>query len=200
LAKGPAYKVKFRRARKGLTDYRRRKRLVSSGVPRLVIRKTNMYIQAALVLSKPEGDFTVCRASSVELKKMGWPLGLSNVMASYLTGLMCGLRAKAKGLVEAIPDIGLHRHSRGGNAYALCKGVADAGLKVRLDESVLPSEDRIRGKHIASYYAELSSLSQETMQFSSYKRRGVDPASIDKVFEEAKAKVLQAFGGSVGDA
>lgn len=200
LAKGPAYKVRFRRARKGLTDFRRRRRLISSGIPRLVIRKTNRYIQAALVVSKPEGDSAICRASSVELRKIEWPLGFSNAMASYLTGFICGLRARANGMSEAVPDIGLHRHSRGGNVYALCKGAMDAGLKVRLDESVFPTEDRIRGKHIASYYTELSSSPQEVLQFSNYRRRGVDPNSLDKIFEKAKANVLQAFGGKTTDA
>lgn len=200
MAKGPAYKVKFRRAREGLTDFRRRKRLLSSGIPRLVIRKTNRYIQASLVVSRVEGDVTICGASSRELKKIEWPFGFSNAMASYFTGMICGLRARANAVPEAIPDIGLHTHTAGGNVYALCKGAIDAGLKVRLDEGVLPPEDRIRGKHIASYYAELSASTQETKQFSSYRRRGIDSASIDKIFEEAKHNILRVFGGDIANA
>ena len=38
MARGPAYVVKYRRRREGKTDYRARRKLVLSGLPRLVVR------------------------------------------------------------------------------------------------------------------------------------------------------------------
>ena len=41
MAKGPRYHVPFRRRREGKTDFRKRLRHLQSGMPRLVVRKTN---------------------------------------------------------------------------------------------------------------------------------------------------------------
>ena len=45
-----------KRRRKGLTDYRKRLKLVKSGLPRFVVRKTNRYIIVQITESKAGGD------------------------------------------------------------------------------------------------------------------------------------------------
>jgi hypothetical protein len=48
-------RMKPRRRRAGLTDYRKRLKLVKSGLERLVVRRTNRRIIAMLVKSKAGG-------------------------------------------------------------------------------------------------------------------------------------------------
>ena len=45
-------------------------------------------------------------------------------------------------------DIGLAASSNGNRVYAALKGMVDAGLEIPHGESVLPSEDRLMGRHI----------------------------------------------------
>jgi large subunit ribosomal protein L18 len=82
------------------------------------------------------------------LKKLGW-VRTGNVPASYLTGLLAGKKAKNKKVEEAILDMGLQISTKGSRIYAALKGVLDSGIKVPCSEEILPSEDRIRGKHIS---------------------------------------------------
>ncbi|MEM2934472.1 MAG: 50S ribosomal protein L18 [Methanocellales archaeon] len=148
MAKVPRYKVKFRRRREGRTDYRRRLNLLLSKQPRLVIRKSLKHIRAQLVLQGERGDLTMASASSKELVKYGYRASTSNTPAAYLTGLLLGYRAKKAGFSNAILDIGLYSPSKGARVFAALKGALDAGLHIPHNESILPSEERIRGEHV----------------------------------------------------
>ncbi|MEM2925267.1 MAG: 50S ribosomal protein L18 [Methanocellales archaeon] len=148
MAKGPRYKVKFRRRREGKTDYRKRLRLLLSKQPRLVVRKSLKHIRAQLVIPSEKGDITVASAFSKELLKYGYRASTSSTPAAYLTGLLLGYRAKKAGFSNAILDIGLYSPTKGARVFATLKGAIDAGLSIPHNESILPSEDRIRGKHI----------------------------------------------------
>ena len=46
-------------------------------------------------------------------------------------------------------DIGLRTPVKGGNLFAALKGMLDAGVDVPHGEEVIPSEDRLAGKHIS---------------------------------------------------
>ena len=151
MASGPTYRVPFRRRREGKTNYRKRLRLLLSGKPRMVVRKSNRYIRAQLILAAPEGDKTVADANSAELAKFSWEFSKKNTPAAYLTGLLLGKRALRKGFKHAILDMGLHTPSQGCRIYAALKGAVDAGLEVPHDPSVFPAEERIRGEHIAEH-------------------------------------------------
>jgi large subunit ribosomal protein L18 len=151
VAKGPSYRVKFRRRREGKTDYRRRLKLLLSKQPRLVVRKSLKHIRAQLVLPTEKGDTTVASAFSKELVKYGYKASTSNTPAAYLTGLLLGYRSKKAGFSNAILDMGLYSPSKGARVFAALKGALDAGLHIPHDESILPSEERIRGEHIANY-------------------------------------------------
>lgn len=69
MAKGPNYKVKFRRRREGKTNYYKRYVYVLSGKIRLVVRITNKYVIAQVVKIAPKGDVVIVAAHSIELVK-----------------------------------------------------------------------------------------------------------------------------------
>ena len=199
MAKGPSYNVPFRRRREGKTDYRQRKKLIISKLPRLVVRKTGRNIITQLVRATVIGDIVIVSAHSQELrKKYGWLGSLNNLPTAYLTGLLCGLRAAAKGVEKAILDIGLHTPSKGARVFAAMKGFVDAGVEVPHDESILPDESRIRGEHIAKYAEMLSTENPEkySRHFSEYLARNLPPQKLPEHFEEIKEKILAEFKGN----
>ncbi|MEM4595345.1 MAG: 50S ribosomal protein L18, partial [Thermofilaceae archaeon] len=71
MARSGRYKVPFRRRREGVTNYYKRRRLILSGKPWLVVRRTNRYIIAQIVKAEPHGDVTLVSAHSGELMKYG---------------------------------------------------------------------------------------------------------------------------------
>ena len=152
MAQGPTFRVKFRRRREGKTNYYRRRRLLLSRLPRLVVRKTNTNTIVQLVNASVVGDATVATAISTELGNHGWTAGTGNIPAAYLTGFLAGLRAKSRGVKEAILDVGLNPPVKGSRVYAALKGAIDAGLDVPHDQEVLPDESRISGEHIVAAY------------------------------------------------
>lgn len=78
MATGPRYFVSFRRRREGKTNYYSRLKLLLSGKPRMVVRKTNRHIICQLVEAKMEGDRTLVAANSSELVKYGYKGSLAN--------------------------------------------------------------------------------------------------------------------------
>ncbi|MCS7364264.1 MAG: 50S ribosomal protein L18 [archaeon GB-1867-035] len=197
MARGARYRVPFRRRREGKTDYRKRMRMIISGKPRLVVRKTNKYIIAQLVEAKVEGDRVITSAHSSELKKYGWKASFSNTPAAYLTGLLIGLKSVKAGVKEAIIDIGLHRPVKGARVFAVLKGAVDAGLEIPYGEEKLPSEERIKGEHIAKYALLLKENNPEKYerQFSIYLKSNLPPENLPTHFEEIKEKIMKEFRG-----
>jgi large subunit ribosomal protein L18 len=142
------YLTQFKRRREKKTNYKKRLALIKSGKTRLVIRKSLNNISVQFINYKPEGDYTIISTVSAELKKLGWNK-TGNVPAAYLTGLLAGKKAKEKKIEEAILDLGLQISTKGSRIYAALKGVLDAGVKIPHSKDILPSEDRIKGKHIS---------------------------------------------------
>ncbi|MEF8853028.1 MAG: 50S ribosomal protein L18 [Haloarculaceae archaeon] len=151
MASGPRYTVPMRRRREARTDYHQRLRLLKSGKPRLVARKSNRAVTAQLVTLGPGGDETVASARSSELVEYGWEAPTGNLPAAYLTGVLAGLRALEAGLEEAVLDIGLNSPTPGSKVFAVQEGAIDAGLDVPHNDSVLADWSRTRGEHIAEY-------------------------------------------------
>nr|MCG2895698.1 50S ribosomal protein L18 [Vulcanisaeta sp.] len=191
MARSGRYKVKFRRRREGKTNYYKRREMIKSGLPRLVIRKTNRYIIAQVVIAKVPGDVTIVSATSKELLGFGWKGGTKNTPSAYLVGLIIGYKALLKGIKKAIPDIGLHRPTKGARVFAVIKGAVDAGLEVPHGEEILPSEDRITGKHIAEYAEKLKSENEALFKarFSMYLARDLDPVDLPRHFEEVRKRI-----------
>jgi len=195
MAKDSRYCVPFRRRREGKTDYKTRKALVLSGKPRLVARNTLRNIIAQIVVAKPHGDEVLVSAHSRELtKKYGWKAPGKNLPAAYLTGLLCGLKAKMQGINEAILDLGLNTPSKGAKVFATLKGVLDAGMQVPHNEEKLPDEKRIEGEHIAHYAESLASNPEEYQsKFSQFLEQKLPPENLPKHFTKVKADILAAF-------
>ncbi len=198
MARGGRYRVPLKRRRLCLTNYYKRRKLVLSGKPRLVVRKTLKYIIVQVVGVKPEGDVVYASAHSNELRKFGWKASTKNTPAAYLTGYLAALRALKAGVKEAILDIGLYRAVKGAKVFAAALGAIHAGLKVPMGESILPDEGRIRGEHVANYARLLKETNEEEFRrrFSCYLERGLDPEKLPEHFEEVKAAIDERFKSS----
>ena len=195
MATGPSYRVPFRRRKEGKTDYRSRRALVLSRLPRLVVRRTSKHIIVQIVKAEVIGDTVAVSAHSRELAKTcGWQGNCRNVPAAYLTGLLCGFKAMVHGVKKAVLEIGLHSPSRGARIFAALKGVLDAGVTVPHSENMIPDENRISGKHIADYGSQLSSNPEIYQQkFSKNLSRGLRPEQLSEHFSLIKDKITSSF-------
>lgn len=194
MARDSRYCTPYRRRREGKTDYRKRKAFLLSGKPRLVSRTSINNIQAQIVIAKPAGDEVLVSAHSRELQKYGWKAPRGNLPTAYLTGLLCGLKAKAKGVSEAILDIGLYPPSKGARVFAVLNGVLDAKVEVPHSEEKLPAENRLTGEHIAKYAEHLRSTPEEYQsKFSKYLHQNVQPETLPKHTAQVKSDMMAAF-------
>jgi large subunit ribosomal protein L18 len=113
-----------------------------------VVRVTLRNVSVQLIDYDPKGDRVIVVAHSRELVEMGWDQATGNIPAAYLTGFLAGKRAKQKGLSNAVLDIGLKEPTKGSGVFAALKGMVDAGLEIPHGKDVLPSKERLMGKHI----------------------------------------------------
>ena len=117
----------------------------------MIIRKslTNTYVQ--LIKFEPDGDKVIAAGSGKDIKKAGWKHNTGNLPSAYLIGLFTGKKCLQKGIKDAVLDIGMQENVAGSRVYAALKGVVDAGLNIPHSKDILPSEERIQGKHISEY-------------------------------------------------
>ncbi len=197
MAKGSSYRVHLRRRREGKTDYQARKALVTSRKPRLVTRASIKNVEVQIIIAKPHGDEVLASANSRELiKSYGWRAPTGNIPASYLTGFLCGVKAKAAGIKEAILDIGLVSPTKGSKIFAVLSGVVDAGVEVPHSEDKIVKE-RMKGEHIAKYAKNLGAGSEEYIaKFSQYTAQGVTPEKIVEHFTKVKADIIAVSKGA----
>lgn len=148
MAGGPRYRVPFRRRREGKTDYRYRLRLLKSGLPRAMFRRSNRYITVQIAEFSVKGDVIIASSNSKELGKYGWNRSFSSTPSAYLTAYLTGKKAIKKGVDKAVFDMGLYVPSKGSRAFAALKGLVDAGMDIPHGEEELPDEARIKGEHL----------------------------------------------------
>jgi large subunit ribosomal protein L18 len=145
-----------RRRREAKTDYQARLALLKSGMPRIVVRRTNRYFIAQIVESKEAQDKVTLGVSSKDLLEYGWNEkfvgSLKSISAGYLTGY---LLAKKAGKGEYIVDLGMTTKQNGGRIYSVLAGLVDGGLKVRANEKVFPSKERLMGEHLETEVKEM---------------------------------------------
>jgi large subunit ribosomal protein L18 len=196
MAKSANYRVQLRRRRSGKTDYQARKAMVISGRHRLVVRPSLKNVTAQIIIAKPIGDMTIASANSRELiKKYGWKAPAGNIPAAYLTGLLCGLKAKAANVDEAILDLGMVIPTKGNKVFAVLHGVVDAGVEIPYSEDKL-AKDRTKGHHIANYAEELGVESDEyKAQFSKFLAQKVAPETLPEHFSKVRAAIVASFKG-----
>ena len=195
MATGPRYRVAFRRRREGKTNYRTRRALVLSRVPRVVVRLSLKNVIIQVIEAKSIGDKVMVSAHSHELAKTyGWKSTGGNIPSAYLTGLLCGYKALAKGLETAFLDIGLHLPVKGTRIFAALKGFVDAGVEVPHSEDILPDESRINGEHIAEYASQLSEEPEVYKQkFANYLAKKLKPEELPEHFSGVKDKITSSF-------
>lgn len=195
MRKNPNLIVPHRRHREGRTDYHQRLRLLKSREPRLVVRKSLNCFYCQVVMYEEKGDKVVASAVSSELKDFGWKFHGGNTPAAYLTGLLCAERAKKHKVTKAILDIGLYKITPGNTLFSALKGAVDGGLEIPHSEEILPSEDRISGKHIAEYAeAVKSDAAKYKKLFSAYIKGKADPAEMPAIFEATKKTIMDSKG------
>lgn len=141
-----------RRRKEGKTDYLARIKLLKSGKPRIVFRKTNKYFIAQYVTSKEAKDKVEIGINSKQLLKFGWPENakgsLKSSPAAYLTGFLIGNKIKKQNLELPIVDFGMIRTLYKTKVFAFLKGLIDTGVGINCKEEAFPPEDRIQGKHL----------------------------------------------------
>ena len=188
--KSKRYRVIFRRKKEGRTNYKKRLNILLSNRLRLVVRKSLKNIQANIVDYDSKGDKIILSSHSRELEKFGWKFNKGNVPSAYLTGLLLGEKAKKQNLTGLVMDIGLTASVKGSRIYAVLAGVLDSGLKVAHSPEILPSKERIAGKHINEFASKIKGKESFEKQFKGYIKNDIDPLSITKYFEEVKRKII----------
>ena len=154
------------------------------------------------IVSQTQDNFTELRVLDLgagngmmgeELRKYGWKAPTGNIPAAYLTGLLCGLKAKAAGVEGAILDIGLIAPTKGAKIFAVLSGILDAGVNVPHDGTKMVKE-RIEGKHIAAYGKSLAEDSEVySAKFSKYTAQKLSPEKLPEHIEKVKADIIKSF-------
>jgi len=141
-----------RRRKEQKTNYHTRIKLLKSGKPRVVCRKTNKHIIAQYITSKNAQDKIELGASSKELLKLGWPEqakgSLKSVPAAYLTGILMGNKLNQGKKDSPIIDFGMIRIMPGNKMHGFLKGIVDAGVEIKVKEEDFPSPERIKGEFL----------------------------------------------------
>ena len=161
------------------TNYRNRLKLLKSGLPRLVVRKTNSQVIAQIVKYDEKSDRTIASAHGTDLKKFGWTLSSKNSSAAYLVGYLVGKRCGEK---EAILDKGNSTLKKDSYIYYAMKGAKDAGIDVHA-ENLPITEGRLYGDHISNYFQ-----ARKGNQFSAV---GEKVRNIKKEVEDTLEKINQ---------
>jgi len=192
LAKGPRYRVPYRRRREGKTDYAARRIMAISDRPRFVVRPSNKNIVIQIITAKIEGDYVLAQSNSKELKEYGWLGGSKNIPAAYLLGMIAAKKALAKGIDEAILDIGLLRPTKGSRIFSAVKGAIDTGFKIPCDSNIMPNSSSIDGKTISEYADSIENPFLYERQFSGYLKNGLRPQDLPDHVSQIKSKIEEA--------
>ncbi|MBS3156003.1 50S ribosomal protein L18 [Candidatus Woesearchaeota archaeon] len=189
MARSRRYTVRLKRDRSGKTNYKSRLKTLGSKNTRLVVRKKINIIIAQLIDYKDDGDKIILSLTTKDLTKFGWKYHFNNIPSSYLLGFLTGIRSKEKGVNKVIFDIGLHASVKGSSLYAVLKGAVDSGLDISVNQDILPSEERVSGKHIENYASKIKGTEIYKKQFSRYVKNNVKPEEISKTFLEVKKRI-----------
>ena len=192
MAHGPKYRVPFRRRKEGKTNYHRRLKLIISHRNRLVIRCSTKHTTVQIMESLVVGDKLLAQSHSSQLKKdFGWKFHSGNIPSAYLTGYLCGLKAKKAKIEEAILDVGILVHNN--RVKAAFKGFLDAGIEVPHNENWFFEgiEDRIQGIHIRDYAKFLSKENPKYYKrhFAATLKNKADPGKIEDNFKKLKTEM-----------
>lgn len=159
----------------------------------MAIRVSGKNVSAQFLKPTVTGDLVLSSAHSHALRKLGWTGSLKSVPACYLLGLWAGKNAKQKGIESAYLYNGVSPFVKGSRISAFVKGVIDGGVEIPFDEDAMPSDERLRGEHIAKYAAELAKDKDAyNARFSGLLRQGFKPEEYAQYY----AKVKEAIAGA----
>lgn len=148
-----------RRRKENKTNYLKRLKLLKSGKPRVVFRRTNKYVIAQYVLSEEAKDKIVLGITSKELIKYGWPNkfegSLKSIPAAYLTGYLIGKKIQEKKLENPIVDFGMNQTLYKTKIFGFLKGLIDSGIEINCKEEAFPEEERIIGKSLKEDFSKI---------------------------------------------
>ena len=190
----PGHVPLLSRRREGVTDYRARRKAITSQSALLVVRISNKNVSSQFVKATVKGDVVLSAAHSKELAKMGWHGSSKSTPACYLLGLLAGKKALKAGVKEAVAYNGVVPFIRGSRVAALLKGVVDSGVKVPVGEKAFPDDNRLTGKTIAEYAAKMAAEDKDTYSrsFSALLKAGFKPEQYPAEFEKVKAAISGA--------
>lgn len=176
------YNAMLRRNRQRKTNYRKREALLISRSSFITVRISNQNVICQVLKPSSLGDIVICSVHSRELRKYGWKGSMNNLPACYIIGFLLGKKSIEKGTNHAILYTGKHAFTS--RIAAALKGLIDAGLDVPVSKDILPTEERIRGGHIAEY-AKILKEDQEkyNTRFSSLLKDGLQPQDYPSHFE-----------------
>jgi large subunit ribosomal protein L18 len=154
----------------------------------MTIKVSDQNVAAQVLKPTPTGDIVIASGHSRELTKQGWKGASNNLPACYLTGLLTGKKALAKGVDRAVLYIGKdHFTSR---VAACLKGAVDSGVNIPVSEESLPTQERLSGQHIAEYGNSLKASQEEySSRFSNILKNGLKPEDYPVHFEEIRTKI-----------
>jgi len=195
MAHGPRYHVLFRRRRSGKTNFYYRKKLIVSNELRIVVRSSLKHIIIQIAEAQIIGDKILSATHSSELAKdFNWQGNTENIPASYLTGYLAGKKALKEDVEGGVLDLGVSKAIYGNRLFAALKGLVDAGMEIPHDEKIYPTEERIRGEHIAKYATALGEgVTHSPFQFSLYKKKGFNLQDLPTHFEEIKNAITKRY-------
>ena len=178
----------LKRIRRDKTNYRKRAAVIIGRHSFVTVKVTDQNVAAQMLKPTPTGDLVIASVHSRELAKQGWKGSSNSLPACYLTGLLLGKKAQAKGTNKGILYIGKdHFTSR---VAACVKGIADSGLNIPVGEESFPDGDRITGQHIADYANTLKGDQDAyNSRFSALLKNGLKPEDYPAHFEEIRFKI-----------
>jgi large subunit ribosomal protein L18 len=183
------YTSTFRRIRERKTNYRKREKLLVGKKDFVTVNVSDQNISAQLIRPELLGDKVMASVHSNELLSYGWKGSRKNIPSCYLVGLLLGKKCLQKKISSAILYIGKRHFTT--KIAACLKGLSEAGLELPFSESILPSEDRIQGNHIADYAKKLKANDDVyKSRFSSNLGSGLEPEKYPSHFSEVKDKIV----------
>lgn len=165
--------------------------MIVGRVPFLAVRISGRYIYAQILKPTPQGDLTVCSASSRNLAKFGWKGATKNLPSAFLTGYYLGKVAKVNSVKDLVLYSGVGRFVHSSRIASVIKGAKEAGLAVSVGEDSLPHDERVKGVHVANYAKRLENEDKEKFGevFSKVLAGGGHPNSYPIDFEKVRLAI-----------
>jgi large subunit ribosomal protein L18 len=106
-----------------------------------------------------------------------------------LFGYYFGKLCEKNKIKSVIFDTGVVKPKHGGRYFAFAKGIVDSGIEIPVEEAAFPSEERIKGEHIAKYTAALKEKGELSKKYSVFINKAHNPEKISELFDKTLKKL-----------